>query len=112
MNEKLCAGCTSTPLNGICTFCDRCVVLAIDPGNIESGFCVIGEDYRPLYFGKVMNEELLDRIKGMTIIVFSLGLVNSKIKASSLQLKKTAINVPTVIYFLTYKSAAITDVPH
>lgn len=36
-------------------------VLAIDPGNAESGWCVIdGDTRRPLHFGKVDNDVLLD----------------------------------------------------
>ena len=38
-------------------------ILAIDPGNTESGWCLIRrEDYRPLRFGKVPNAELLSLI--------------------------------------------------
>lgn len=34
-------------------------ILAIDEGNQQSGLCVIGENYRPLAFGKFDNEEIL-----------------------------------------------------
>ena len=34
------------------------MILAIDPGNKESGYCLIGNDYRPVEFGKVENREL------------------------------------------------------
>ena len=54
----------------------------------------------------------LEAINGRTIIVFSLGFVKRIINASSLQLKKTAINVPIVMYLPIYKSAARTLVPH
>ncbi|WP_202613640.1 hypothetical protein [Ornithinimicrobium cerasi] len=38
-------------------------ILAIDPGNTESGWCVIDADTRkPIEFGKTENYELLDRI--------------------------------------------------
>ena len=34
-------------------------ILAIDPGNTESGFCVIDSDtYKPLTFGKVSNRQI------------------------------------------------------
>lgn len=33
-------------------------VLAIDPGNVESAYVVIGHDLRPLQHGKLPNEEL------------------------------------------------------
>lgn len=33
-------------------------ILAIDPGNTESGWCLINEDAEPLHFGKTENVEL------------------------------------------------------
>lgn len=38
-------------------------VFAIDPGNLESAFCIVDvETLRPLEFGKVANEDLLEII--------------------------------------------------
>lgn len=37
-------------------------VLAIDPGNAESGIVLIGADYRPIMAKKAPNEYLLDQI--------------------------------------------------
>ena len=35
-------------------------ILAIDPGNIESAYCIIDtKTYKPLLFGKIKNEEIL-----------------------------------------------------
>ena len=39
------------------------MILAIDPGNIESAYCIIKKDtYTPIAFGKVNNDELLNAI--------------------------------------------------
>ena len=38
------------------------VILAIDPGNRQSAYVVMGRDLRPLEFKKAENEELLARI--------------------------------------------------
>ena len=39
------------------------MILAIDPGNVESAYCVIDKcNYRPLEFGKINNDELLEKI--------------------------------------------------
>lgn len=38
-------------------------ILAIDPGNIESAYCVIDADtYKPLLFGKEENNKILEKI--------------------------------------------------
>ncbi|MFK5689580.1 hypothetical protein ACI3EY_07925 [Ornithinimicrobium sp. LYQ92] len=45
-------------------------ILAIDPGNIESGWCVIDADTcRPLDFGKTDNEDLLERLQLSGLVV-------------------------------------------
>jgi len=38
------------------------VILAIDPGNLQSAYVVMDSDLRPLEFKKAENEELLERI--------------------------------------------------
>ena len=39
------------------------MILAIDPGNIESAYCIIDrETYKPVEFGKIDNYELLEKI--------------------------------------------------
>ena len=38
-------------------------IIAIDPGNVQSGYCVIDQKtLRPLEFGKIDNEELLEKL--------------------------------------------------
>lgn len=37
-------------------------VLAIDPGNIESGWVITDHEHRPIFFGKTQNQLLLDSI--------------------------------------------------
>lgn len=34
-------------------------ILAIDPGNIESAYVLMDENYKPLEFGKIPNEDML-----------------------------------------------------
>ena len=39
------------------------MILAIDPGNIESAYCIIGkETYKPIEFGKIDNQQMLRQI--------------------------------------------------
>ena len=38
-------------------------ILTIDPGNIESAYVLMDEHYKPLQFGKVGNENMLDIIE-------------------------------------------------
>lgn len=46
-----------------CKACKKMKILAIDPGNIESGYAVIEmPDFKLLDFGKVKNEELLEML--------------------------------------------------
>lgn len=43
---------------------DKNKLLAIDPGNIDSGYVIIDEETRkPLLFGKVSNKEIMDVIR-------------------------------------------------
>ena len=40
------------------------MILAIDPGNIESAYCILNEQtYKPLYFAKVENEYLISWLR-------------------------------------------------
>ena len=36
------------------------IVLAIDTGNTESGYCITDKQYRPLNFGKIENHEIMN----------------------------------------------------
>lgn len=41
----------------------RTPIVAIDPGSAESAYCAIDEDLRPVAFGKIPNEELLESFR-------------------------------------------------
>lgn len=38
------------------------MILAIDPGNIESAYVILDENLKPIKFGKIKNEELIDLV--------------------------------------------------
>ena len=58
-------------------------ILAIDPGNIESGYAVIEmPDFRLLEFGKVKNEELLEDIEERFIYDGSIDVIAIEMVAS------------------------------
>jgi hypothetical protein len=43
------------------------MILAIDPGNIESAYCLIDrETYKPIEFAKVKNEELIEYMQNIS----------------------------------------------
>lgn len=44
------------------------MILAIDPGNIESAYCLIEKNtYKPIEFGKIKNEEMLEVIGNFSL---------------------------------------------
>ena len=54
-------------------------IIAIDPGNVQSGYCVIDQKtLRPLEFGKIDNEELLEKLEADHSVVITLedGILN------------------------------------
>ena len=58
-------------------------ILAIDPGNIESGYAVIEmPDFKLLEFGKVKNEELLEDIEERFIYDGSIDVIAIEMVAS------------------------------
>jgi hypothetical protein len=38
-------------------------ILAIDPGNTESAYVVMGSDFRPIEFGKILNDEMRNTLR-------------------------------------------------
>ena len=51
------------------------IVFSIDPGNIQSGWCIVdGETMKPQDFGKTDNDELLDSIERL-IRVYQVDVV-------------------------------------
>lgn len=56
---------------------DSIRILAIDPGNIQSAYCLIDENYRPLKFDKVHNIELHHIIDSFDYGIFVIeGIAN------------------------------------
>ena len=55
-------------------------ILAIDPGNVESAYVVMGVDYKPLEFGKVLNEEMISKINQVRVIHFESGINGGQIR--------------------------------
>lgn len=46
---------------------ENCPIIAIDPGNTQSGYCVIDQrTLRPLEFGKIDNAELMQKLASAT----------------------------------------------
>lgn len=39
------------------------MILAIDPGNVDSAYVVLGDKLKPVRFGKIGNNELMTKIK-------------------------------------------------
>jgi len=39
------------------------MILAIDPGNIESAYAILDENLKPIDFGKIKNEDLLVKLQ-------------------------------------------------
>lgn len=53
-------------------------VLAIDPGNIESAYCLIDKvTYKPVEFGKISNEEVLNKIKNLSYNYLAIEMIAS-----------------------------------
>jgi len=52
-------------------------ILAIDPGSTESAYTLIDDDLKPIKFGKIKNEELLDQLIYFPRQHFALEMVAS-----------------------------------
>jgi len=50
------------------------VILAIDPGNIESGYVLLNSDLCVMDLGEVENEKLLEKIKRHFIFIYTAAL--------------------------------------
>ena len=53
------------------------VILAIDPGNVESGYCLMCDNYAPILHGKEPNDALLDRSMYWDYDVLAIEMVAS-----------------------------------
>ena len=45
------------------------MILAIDPGNVETGYCILADTYSPIEFGKLKNEDLIQRLRFVNTLV-------------------------------------------
>jgi hypothetical protein len=52
-------------------------ILAIDPGNIESAYVLMDEDYKPLEFGKVDNFALMNVILAVDAEIIAIEMIAS-----------------------------------
>lgn len=53
-------------------------ILAIDPGNIESAYVLIEkETYLPIEFGKIPNEEMLEKVKNLSYNNLAIEMIAS-----------------------------------
>lgn len=53
-------------------------ILAIDPGNIESAYCLIEkETYKPIEFGKLPNDVMLDKVRDLEYDTLVLEMIAS-----------------------------------
>lgn len=53
-------------------------ILAIDPGNIETAYCVIDvETLRPIEFGKISNEKLINYIPNLKVNDMAIEMIAS-----------------------------------
>lgn len=53
------------------------LILAIDPGDVQSGFCMMCENYSPVLFGKEDNNELLKKVMEMQYDVLVCEMIQS-----------------------------------
>ena len=54
------------------------MILAIDPGNVESAYCLIDtETYKPIEFGKVGNAQMLMKLKELEYDVLIVEMIAS-----------------------------------
>jgi hypothetical protein len=44
------------------------MILAIDPGNVESAFVLMDENLKPVEFGKIPNEEMLSTVNTYNVL--------------------------------------------
>lgn len=66
-----------------CLACKKMKILAIDPGNIESGYAVIQmPDFELIEFGKVKNEELLEHIEECFMVDSNIDAIAIEMVAS------------------------------
>ena len=75
------------------------MILSIDPGNIESAYCLIEkETYKPIEFGKISNYELLDYIQCKSCEIDC--LVVEKVASYGMAVGKEVFNTSYITFAL------------
>jgi len=81
-------------------------ILAIDPGNIESAYVLLDKDtYKPLEFGKIKNEEMLEKVKNLDYNNLAIEMIASYGMPVGREVFETCVFIGRCIEAATNKKA-------
>ena len=81
-------------------------ILAIDPGNVESAYCLIEKDtYKPIEFGKIPNNELLQKIELLNYDFLAIEMIASYGMPVGREVFETCVFIGRCIEAATNKKA-------